>query len=300
VFVNNEWMPILLTLGVSLLLLIFAFYLNTIRDLEAGFIHAKPGKEHAGYFLQNPLGLVFRLQRTSIVSCAIGMFILGSSYGSIFGDLESYFADNEMIGKLLSPVAGLSLAEQFLGTLMAEISMICTIPPLLIMLNLKGEEKKNRTEHLLSRAVSRHRMMGSYFLLSILMGSIMLVIAAIGLWLASSSSMENPIVFETIIKAACVYLPAVWLMIGLAVLLIGLFPKITSIVWLYLGYSFFVVYLGKLLQVPDWMAKLSPFGNIPQFPVDEINYLTISLLIALTAIIILIGFIGYRKRDIAG
>ncbi len=90
------------------------------------------------------------------------------------------------------------------------------------------------------------------------------------------------------------------LIIGLAILLIGLFPKITSILWLYLGYSFFVVYLGKLLQAPDWMGKLSPFGNIPQYPVDEINYLTISLLIALAAIVTLIGFIGYRKRDIAG
>ncbi|MDQ7862148.1 hypothetical protein RCO48_17620 [Peribacillus frigoritolerans] len=47
-----------------------------------------------------------------------------------------------MMAELLTLVEGNSLTEQFLTMLMSVIAMICTIPPLMAMLKLKGEEKK--------------------------------------------------------------------------------------------------------------------------------------------------------------
>ncbi|KKI90113.1 ABC transporter permease [Bacillus sp. SA1-12] len=300
VYVNNIWWPIILTVGVSLVLVAVALYLNTIRDLESGFLPSKPGRKHATRFLKSPIGLAFKLQRTGIIAWAIGMFVLGASYGSVFGDLEAFFSNSEMMTNLLKPGEGLSLTEQFLSMLMSVLSMMCTIPALMFILKLKSEEKANRTEHLLSRAVSRTRVMGSYLFLSMICGFVMLFLALIGLWSAASSVMDDPISFQVMFEAAMVYLPAIWIMLGLAVLLIGLFPQLTGITWLYLGYSFLVVYLGRLLQLPEWMGNLSPFGQIPQLPVEEINSITLSMLICLSAILIVIGFFGYRKRDISG
>jgi len=57
VFVNNYWWPIALTIGVALLLVVLAFYLNAIRDLGSGFLPARPGRKNASIFLQSPLGL---------------------------------------------------------------------------------------------------------------------------------------------------------------------------------------------------------------------------------------------------
>ncbi|MGM0875687.1 MAG: ABC transporter permease [Bacillota bacterium] len=300
VYVKNVWWPILLTVGVAFFLVAVALYLNKIRDLESGFLPAKPGRKYASRFLQSPFGLAIRLQRTGIIAWAIGMYVLGASYGSVFGDLESFFSNNEMMTDLLTPVEGLSLTEQFLSMLMSVISMICTVPALMFMLKLKGEEKKNRIEHLLSRAVSRIKVIGSYLLLSMIFGFVMLFLALIGLWSAATSVMNDAIPFTMMFEAAMVYLPAIWMMIGLAVLLVGLFPEFTSLTWLYLGYSFLVVYLGGLLQFPEWMRKLSPFGQIPQLPVEEMNFLKVFTLTCLAVVLMVIGFIGYRKRDITG
>jgi ABC-2 type transport system permease protein len=99
-------------------------------------------------------------------------------------------------------------------------------------------------------------------------------------------------------NAAMVYLPAMWVMIGLAVLLIGCFPQMTGFTWLYLGYSFFVLYLGSLLQFPEWMEKLTPYGHIPQLPVEEMDFLRGSILACIAAVLVIIGFIGYNRRDI--
>ncbi|WP_078430874.1 ABC transporter permease [Alkalihalobacterium alkalinitrilicum] len=300
VYVNNYWWPIVLTMVAAFILMIVALYLNTIRDLGAGFFTAKPGKIHASRFLKNPFGLAIRLQRTAIIAWAIGMFILGASYGSVFGDLESFFASNEMLAEFLTPVEGLSLIDQFLPMLMSVIAMLCTVPALLFMIKLRSEEKKNMTEHLVARAVSRTKLIGSYFLVSIIFGTFMLLLSLVGLWFAAESVMESAISFSTIFNAGLIYLPAIWLMIGVAVFLIGYFPQLTSITWLYLGYSFFVVYLGGLLQFPEWMGKLSPFGHIPQYPIEEVGILNIFILTSIAVIFVFLGFWGYNKRDIEG
>ena len=300
VYVNNYWWPILLTIGVSFILVIISLYLNAIRDLEAGFIPAKPGREYASSFLQSPLGLALRLQRTGLIAWAVGMLILGASYGSVLGDIESYFSNNEMMEKMLTPAAGFSLTEQFLTMLMKIISMICTIPPLMAIFKLKGEEKKNRTEHLLSRAVSRSRLMGSYCIVSIVSAFVMLSLVAIGLGAVGNSVMEEGIPFGTFYSAAMAYLPAIWVMIGIALLFIGLAPKLSSLTWVYLTYSFFVIYLGGLLQFPEWMGKLSPFGYIPQLPIEEMDFMKVSILTIIAIVLMVIGFIGYKKRDIQG
>lgn len=300
VYVNNYWWPIMLAIGVSILLTIVALYLNAFRDLGAGFIVAKPGKEYASPLLQSPFGLYFRLQRTGLIAWSIGMFILGVSYGSVLGDLELFFADNELLGVLLSSVDGYSLTEQFLPMLMSIMAMIGTIPAIMAMNKLIGEEKKNRTEQLLSLAVSRRQMIGSSLAISVLVSFVMITFAIIGLWSAGSVVMEEEISFGTFYNAGIVYFPAMLVMISLAIFLIGVFPKFTSFSWGYLVYSFIVVYLGNLLGVPNWMNNISPFGHIPQIPVEDMDYMKISSIVLVAVVLTVIGFIGYRQRDIAG
>ncbi|WP_100372041.1 ABC transporter permease [Bacillus sp. FJAT-45037] len=300
VYVNNYWWPILLTIGAALVVSALAFYLQSIRDMESGFIASKPGRRYASKLLLSPMGLAFRLQRTSIIAWGVGVFVIGVSYGSVFGDLESFFTNNEMLSEMLPPVEGLSLTEQFLTMLMAVMSMICTVPALLFMLKLKGEERRERTEHLFARAVSRTKVLGSYLVLSVGFGLIMLLLSVLGLFVAASAVMEDAIAFDMLLKASMVYLPAIWLMIGIAVATIGLLPKLTGLTWLILGYSFVVVYLGGLMQFPSWMAQLSPFGHIPEYPVEELDVVALSLLTVVAIVLIIIGFIGYKKRDLEG
>ncbi|MGJ9460558.1 ABC transporter permease [Oceanobacillus sp. CF4.6] len=300
VYVNNYWWPVLLLLVVSFVLTILAFYLNAIRDLNSGFLPSKAGRRNASVFLQSPIGLSFRLQRTTIFAWAVGMFAIGISYGSVLGDLESFMEDIEMMQQLVKPVEGFSLTEQFITMLMAIMSMISTVPALMVAMKIKSEENKNRTEHLLTRSVSRRRLMGSYYILSVATSFIMQFLAVFGLWLAGSAVMEEQITFGTMFSAGMVYLPAIWVMIGVAVLLVGFAPKFTGLLWLYLIYSFIVVYLGDLLQFPAWLSNLSAFGHVPQIPVEDMDFLSVTILMIIAISVSVAGFVGYNRRDIAG
>ncbi|MGE7675370.1 ABC transporter permease [Lysinibacillus sp. NPDC094403] len=298
VYSSNNWGPILLMLAFAILLFIIAIYLNSIRDLEQGFIASKPGKSNASRLLQSPIGLAFRLQRTGFIAWAIGLFILGASYGSIFGDLESFFKGNEMYQQLLQQEEGASLVEQFIPTLMVVISLIATIPPLLAMNKLRSEEKKGRLEHLLGRAVSRTKLIGSYLILAIVNSFVMISLTAIGLWAAGTAVVEHGLEFSMVYSSALVFYPAILVMIGITAVLNGFSPRLTHLIWFYLMYSFIVLYLGNLIQFPNWLGKLSPFGHVPHVPIEEATFMPLFLLSAIGVGLMIISFIGFRKRDI--
>ncbi|MGG0718168.1 ABC transporter permease [Robertmurraya massiliosenegalensis] len=298
VYSSNNWGPVLLMLVVSLLLYVIANYLNSIRDLEQGFIAAKPGRRYASNLLQSPIGLAFRLQRTGFIAWGIGMYVLGASYGSIFGDLESFFEGNEMYQQMLQQAEGVSVAEQFLPTLMIVISLLSTVPAVMAMNKLRGEEKKDRLDHLLGRAVSRSKLIGSYLVLAIVNGFVMISLSTIGLWSAGTAVMEEGFDFGMVYGAGLVYYPAMLVMIGITAFLIGFLPKLTSLIWIYFIYSFFVLYLGNLMQFPNWVGKLSPFGHVPHVPIEDATFMPMFVLSVIAVVLIIFSLVGFRKRDI--
>ncbi|WP_099221521.1 ABC transporter permease [Listeria costaricensis] len=300
VYVNDYWWPIGLGLALALIFSLLALYLNSIRDLGAGFLPTRPGRKTASRWLTTPLGLAFRLQRTTIIAWAIGMWVLGAAYGSVFGDLESFFNENEFIQQMMQASGNLSLTEQFVAMLMSILAIIASISVLMFILRVKGEENKSRMEHLLTRAVSRYRVVASYLIMAILFSFIMMFLAISGLYMASHAVMNDPISFMTFFKAGMVYLPAMLIMIGLALLLVGWLPKLTSIVWLYLVFSFFVVYLGKMLKIPDWMSNLTPYGWVPRLPTESFDAAPIVWMSVIGVVLLIIGMIGYRRRDVNG
>lgn len=300
VYVKNFWWPVLIILLFAVLITGVSFYLSAVRDIGQGLIPGRSGKKNASKMLQSPFGLAFRLLRNTLIAWAVAMLVFGAIYGSVMGDLETFIKGNEMLMQILPANPEDSVTELFITLLMAIIAMTAAVPVLISILKLRSEEKRNYTEHILTRGISRTKFIMSYFLISVAASFVMLFAGVFGLWAASAVSMEVPIAFSSMLKYMMIYLPAVWFMIGLAMLLIGAFPKLTNLSLMYVGVSFFVVYFGRALQFPDWVRKLSPFGYIPQLPVDKINYITLAVLTAISMILTAAGFLFYKRRDMQG
>ncbi|NLJ96319.1 MAG: ABC transporter permease [Clostridiales bacterium] len=298
VYVNNYWWPILLLLAISLLIYSFSLYLNSIRDLGAGFISTKPGKSQGSPYLSSPIGLALRLERTPIIAWALGIFILGSAYGSLLGDLEGFLSTSQLVQKMIPIVEGFSLTQSFVTMLITIISVIGTIPILMFVLKVNSEEKKDRISQLLATPVSRYSIIGSYTLIGLMAAFLIQLMSVLGLWLAASFTMEDVISFGTLLKAAIVNVPAMWIFVGVAVFLIGRFPKLTGLTWTYLICAFFIEYMGEFLKLPEWTTKLSPFSHVPSVPVDEVKVSTLLIILVIAFILIGIGFREYNRRDI--
>ena len=112
--------------------------LNMLCDLEAGLVAAKPGPRHASRFLESPLGLVLRLERTTIIGWTIGMFILGASYGSVFGDVDEFVQTSELYQQMLPDIAGATVIGQFVAMLLSVMAMMAAVPALLVILEAQS------------------------------------------------------------------------------------------------------------------------------------------------------------------
>ncbi|PIC83646.1 ABC transporter permease [Sporosarcina sp. P1] len=297
---DDNWVPIGGLLVASLVLCVLAVVLQGKRDMGSGFLPSRSGRAHASIGLRHPIGLAWRLQRTAFISWAIGMLVLGLSYGSVLGDLDSFFQDNDLLASMIVADENSSLTAQFLPMLMAVLAFISTIPALLAIHRVVGEERKSRVDHLLGRAVSRKKLLVSYLVLALFTGFVMLSSSALGLWLAGTTSMEDPFPFITVWQASIVHFPAVVVMIAISTCLIGIAEKATGFVWLYLFYGFLTLYLGGLFQFPEWMEKLSPFGFVSKLPIEDMNWLRAGGLIAVAIVWIVFGINRYTNRDIEG
>ncbi|PIC63360.1 ABC transporter permease [Sporosarcina sp. P13] len=296
---NNGLAVIALVVG-SLVIYFLSIILHAKRDLGSGFLPSRSGRAHASVLLRNPLGLAWRLERTAFISWTIGMLVLAMSYGSVLGDLENFFRSNEMFASLIVADENSSLALQFLPMLMSVLALIGTIPALLAIHKLAGEERRLRLDIILGRAVSRVKLLAAFVALALISGLLMLSFSALGLWLAAKVSMDEPFAFQTVLQASLVHFPAVVVMIAISTCLIGVAPRATGLVWLYLFYGFLTAYLGGLFQFPEWMEKLSPYGYVSKLPIEQMNWLYVGRLLTMAAVLLVSGFNRYNNRDIQG
>jgi ABC-2 type transport system permease protein len=297
VFVENYWWPVIAVLLISAAFMAAAFYLNFIRDMGQGFIPARPGRKSASAMLQSPLGLSFRLLRNTLFGWAFGLFALGAVYGSVMNEIEMFVAQNEFFQQVIRVAPGESTAELFLGMLNIIMAICSAVPVLIAALKLRNEEKMLHTEHILGRAVSRVRYMAGYLIIAAVTSVVVPVVSIAGLWSACAATMEAPPAFGAMLGSMLLYLPALWVTLGVAVLLTGALPALSGVSWAYLGFSFFVVYIGRMANLPEWVQKLTPFSYIPEGAREAVNYGALAMMTCIAAALTAAGVYFYQRRD---
>ncbi len=297
-FVNDYFYPIWIILIESGILIALSFAISKNRDLGSGLIPEKSGRRNASVFLRGMGSFSFRLLKTPIIIWTIVIFTFAGMYASVFGDLEGYLESSEMIRDMLVIGGDFSLTDQFISLLMTIMSMIGTIPVLVFINRAVSEEKENLTEEILSKSVSRYKYLGSFFAIALIMAIIFQVTTAVGLQVVGKYFLETIPSLETFLISSLVYLPAIFIMIAISTLLIGLLPKFTWLNYVYLGYTFVAVYFGRLLDLPEIMGKITPFGHIPSYPLEELEFSKIFILLGIFVALSVLGFLGYRKRDL--
>lgn len=292
-YANNFW-PVVVLLVESLVLAIAALAVNAVRDHGAGVVPAKNGRTHASRFLCSLPGLAWRLTRGAALGWGAGIFLLGASYGSVCTELDAFVEKNEMMQKILAQSGSNVLLDNYVAMIFTIMSLVVSVPVVLAALKLHSEEKNGRLEQIFARSVPRARLCGGFLTVAFIESVVMEVLLAAGL----SATAGGALAFAEMLKAGFCYLPAIWVMAGIAVLLVGFLPKLTALVWAVFGYTFLVMYFGRMMEVPEWTKKITPFGSIPQLPVQAFSIAPLIVLTLAAAALAAIGVWRYKARDI--
>lgn len=297
-FAGERLWPLLPLLAVAVALIAVAFRLAARRDHGTGLVAPRPGRIVAAPSLGHPLGLAMRLQRGALMGWGAGVLVTGIAYGWIAPTIDSFVANNKALAQMMASAGVGSLTDTYFATSFRVMALIASGFAIQSALRLRSEESAARAELVLATPVSRWRWAASH--LTIALGASFGLLAVAGLGTGVSYAMAGGAWSSVprLLGAAVVYAPAMWLMIGLAVLVYGFAPRWVDLAWGILAACFVIGLLGVVLRVPDWMQKLSPFERTPALPAAKMAVLPLAVLTALAAVLILGGLGGLRRRDI--
>jgi ABC-2 type transport system permease protein len=316
IFMDNSIVPLLLLLIIASAIAALAYKLNQMRDLGQGFIAAKAGANHAAKSLLSPFGLSLRLLRKMVIIWLIVMLCAGASYGTVIGDIGSYVSNMpqylEIVGLPPEVIEALSdeeidglteeyadmITEYFGVFITGMMTLIGLIPVLIAGMAIRTEEKQGRLEQVISSSVSKGRYLCGFVVISFAITVLMQLATAVGLYAVAATGDNNPFTLSGLIAAYSAYLPAMWVMLGAAIFLVGAFPKLTSIIWGYYGLVCFLVFVGGMPDViPQPLTLLSPMKYVPQLPLESVNWGAMTALTLIAAMLTVAGIIAYRRRD---
>ncbi|MCL2088711.1 MAG: hypothetical protein FWH14_04430 [Oscillospiraceae bacterium] len=321
-YMSNHWWPVAVMLCVAAVITAIAYRLNFSRDIDRGLIPARQGRSEGR--IKTSFGLTLRLLKTSLIVWIAGMVMLAASYGTIFGGIDDFIAHNDMYQQLIlgpagvefaegmSPEqtvefmraavssAGYTITELFSSMIINMMSMLTAVPLLMFILKLKHEERDIRSELLLATPVRRKKYLAGFVGISFAASVILQLSLIFGLYSMGGYVLQDwsELSLSFLMRANLAYLPALWVMIGLAVLIIGLVPRAAGAVWGYFAFSFMVIFFGRLDLFPSWLANLTPMGFVPQLPMDQIKWPVMLILTAIAALLTTAGFLFYSKRDV--
>lgn len=301
VYDQNNWWPLFAMLVVSLVTIAVTFYAYAHRDVTAGLIATRSGRKRASVLLAGPFSLIFRLERTSFFVWMIGMFVLGVSYGSIFGTVGDIMKSNPAMAGLLGEnavnAANQTVILNFAALLSIVFVVLGTVPAMQIVLKLNGDERKGWLEQIHAKSISRLHLYCSYVVMALITGTLALLLGILGMYAAGQSVMDSPLPLSRFLRSFYGYLPALLVTVGIGAVLAGLLPRLQSISWIVPIYGFISLYLGELLGLPKWSLKLTPYGWINKVPLHNVQWNMTWEFLVLALVLFIIGFIFYRRRD---
>jgi ABC-2 type transport system permease protein len=101
-----------------------------------------------------------------------------------------------------------------------------------------------------------------------------------------------------VVGSALVYVPASWVMVGLALLVFGAIPRRSGLGWAALGVALILTLLGGALNLDQWLLDLSPFTHTPSLPGGAPGLLPVVVLLAVAGVLAGSGLMAFGRRDL--
>jgi ABC-2 type transport system permease protein len=297
-FAGEQWWPFLIIVGATGALLWLAANLSRRRDLGAGLVRPSPGPARATESLGTPVGLALRLQRGSVIGWTAGLLVLAIAYGWITDSINEFVQDNQSLTDIIASGGTAPLVEQYMAMSFRILALVTAGFAIQSALRIRSEETSTRAEQVLATPVSRVRFAASHLAVAGVGSLVILLILGAAFGLTDAAVTGDASAIRTSIVGAVIYTPAVWLVIGTAIALIGAASTATALPWAFLGLCFVIGMFGQLLDLPTWVQDLSPFQHVPQYPAADLRALPLVGLLAITASLVAFGLARLRRRDI--
>jgi ABC-2 type transport system permease protein len=297
-FAGDRWWVLLLHVVLIVALLVLAYRLLSRRDVGAGLFPERPGAPAAGPSLGGPFGLALRLDRGALLLWTVGLCLYGLVIGSVVHGIADEVGDSAVARDVVVRLGGsAAMEEAFVAVAFTMLAMIASAFAISLTLRLHQEEAEQRAETLLAGSVSRTRWLASHLTFAVAGSAAALLLAGVVAGLtygAAAGDVGGKL--STVLTAAVVQLPAVWLLVAGTVAIFGLAPRFTPLAWGVLVGFIALFLLGSLSGFPQLLLDLEPFAHVPR--PGAFTATPLLWLLAIDAALIAVGVTAFRRRDL--
>jgi ABC-2 type transport system permease protein len=300
-FAGEEWWIFGLFAVLTIGLLALAYYLSSVRDLGAGILPQRSGPERASLTLASTMGLTWRLQRGMLLFWIAGFALMGVFIGFSAQTVSNIFTDNPQFLNIISQIGkGTEPLDTYINFMLVLFGQVFAIYGILSALKLRSQEVKKYSELLLTNTVSKTKWALSNLFFALIGPAIIMAIFiscySLSYGLISGNMGQN---LPQLLSAALVYLPAIWVMVGISVALFGILPRLTSLSWVALGLLLIINLLADFLDIDQWILNISPFTHVPNLLLGDTVGWPLGIVLVVALVLILVGMVGFHRRDIA-
>jgi ABC-2 type transport system permease protein len=186
------------------------------------------------------------------------------------------------------------------------LAFIATILGLVVALQVawrlavtRTEEESGRLEAILARPVTRLRWLGGNALLSLLGGTLLILVGGAAIWAGAAAAGSSEITAWDAMRSTLNLLPIVALTAGLAIAAFGVVPRLTAALPVaVIVVGFVLSMLGPALDWPQWALDLSPFTHLALVPAEPWAATSGIAMTVIGIVLAIVGFATFQRRDL--
>ncbi|GGS28600.1 ABC transporter permease [Actinokineospora fastidiosa] len=299
-FAGDRWWAGLLPLTFAVAAVAAAYALAARRDLGAGLVPERAGPVSPGLGLRGPLSLAWRSHRGALAGWTAGFTAYGLLVGAVAGsagDMLSSEQARELFDKLGN--AG-SLSDSVLAAMLGVLGVLAAAHGVQAVGRAHAEEDAGRAALVLAGPVGRTRWLLGHIAVALVGSALVLVAAGVAAGAVHALRLGDADQFARVMGAALARVPAAWVLVGVAAVGYGVFPRASGAAWAYLIAALLIGEVGPLLGLDGAVLGISPFTHVPALPGADAQWLSLFALAGVAAALVAAGAAGLRRRDLTG
>ncbi len=298
-YAGDHWWVLLLHLATTVTLTALAYWLLARRDVGAGLVAQRSGRDTAGPTLRGAFGLAWQLDRGSLLLWTAGLGLYGLLIGSIVHGIGDAVGSSTVARDMVLRMGGSdALSQAFVAVAFCMLGMCAAAFAVSLTLRLHQEESSQRAETLLAGKLSRIRWLTSHLTIALTGSALALLLA--GLVAGVTYGLASKDIggkLPTVLATAAVQLPAVWLLAAVTVALQGAAPRFAPAAWGVLVGFVALYLLGSISGAAQWLLDLEPFTHTPRIG-SGFTAIPLLVLSLIDTALIAFGAAAFRRRDV--
>ncbi len=301
-FAGTDLVAIVPVVIATCALVIGAFVALRRRDFATGLVATRERGHPDSVLLKGVTGFAVKGEWRTVLSWAIGVGAFAFVFGLLANDVATFMRTQTRLHLVVRQLGLRSLdrPQDFLGLMFTFFALPIAIYSVTQVSAAREEEATGRLEALLARAVSRRRWLLSRVLVAAAGALAVTLVPALAAWLGAALQ-HSGVRLVPMVVAALNCLPATALFFGVAVLCLGVAPRLTAGVGLGTVIAAYLLQLvGAIVNAPAWLLDLTPFHHLAPTPAAPVNLTAALVMLAIGLATTAGGIAQLSRRDLVG